>query len=68
MLAIVVPQANFITTESLDHVLVSDLLIRCISIVVELVKAADIKVIAALGDSLTVSDYLLFPLFSLVHC
>ncbi len=50
MLALVVPQANLITAESFDHVLVSDL-----SIVVELVKAADIKVIAALGDSLTVS-------------
>lgn len=69
MLAIVVPQANFITAESLDHVLVSDLLIRCISIVVELVKAADIKVIAALGDSLTVSVIIDSFLFSFKdHC
>lgn len=49
-------------TTALCNVLVPDLLIRCVSIVVELVRAADIKVIAALGDSLTVSViYLLFP-------
>lgn len=50
MLGLVVPQ-----TTALYNVLVPDLLICCISIVVELVRAADIKVIAALGDSLTVS-------------
>ncbi len=64
MLALVVPQANLITAESLDHVLVSDL-----SIVVELVKAADIKVIAALGDSLTVSVIVYTFLFTFKdHC